>query len=75
MFSNQNDSWLQKVTTSRIQTFIFALLILAGIALELVIHGYYHISVVYTHFFYLIIVIAGLWYGRRAIYIGIFFGG
>jgi signal transduction histidine kinase len=74
MFSNENDSWLQKVTTSRIQTFIFALLILAGIALELVIHGYYHVSVVYTHFFYLIIVIAGLWYGRRATYIGIFFG-
>lgn len=73
-FSNQNDPWLEKVTTGRIQAIVFALLILAGIALELIVHGYYHITVVYTHFFYLIIVVAGLWYGRRAAYIGFFFG-
>jgi signal transduction histidine kinase len=30
--------------------------------------------VVYTHFYYLIIVIAGLWYGRMAIWIALFFG-
>lgn len=62
------------MTTGRIQTLIFALLILAGIALELIVHGYYHISVVYTHFFYLIIVVTGLMYGRKAAYIGLFFG-
>jgi signal transduction histidine kinase len=62
------------MTTGRIQFFISAVLILAGIALELVVHGYYQITVVYTHFFYLIIVITGLWYGRRAAYIGLLFG-
>jgi len=62
------------VTTGRIQTIIFALLIIAGITLELVVHGYYHISVVYSHFFYLIIVVIGLRYGRRATYTGLFFG-
>ncbi len=62
------------MTTGRIQTIIFALLIIAGITLELVVHGYYHISVVYSHFFYLIIVVIGLRYGRRATYTGLFFG-
>jgi len=54
---------------------VFLLLILAGIFLELVVHYYYGIPVVYTHFYYLIIVIAGLWYGKKAIGIAIFFGG
>jgi signal transduction histidine kinase len=53
----------------------FALLVGAGLVLELYIHYYLGISVVYTHFYYLIIVIAGLWYGRRAIWIALFFGG
>jgi signal transduction histidine kinase len=52
-----------------------ALLVLAGLVLEGVIHYYLGISIAYTHFFYLIIVIAGLWYGRRAIWIALFFGG
>jgi signal transduction histidine kinase len=52
----------------------FALLVIAGLVLEIVIHYYLEISVVYTHFYYLIIVIAGLWYGRRAIWIALFFG-
>jgi signal transduction histidine kinase len=52
----------------------FALLVFAGLALELVVHYSLGISVVYTHFYYLIIVIAGLWYGRRAIWIALFFG-
>lgn len=50
------------------------LLIAAGLLLELAIHYYLGISVVYTHFYYLIIVIAGLWYGRRAIWLALFFG-
>jgi signal transduction histidine kinase len=53
----------------------FALLIITGLMLELVVHYYLGISVVYTHFYYLVIVIAGLWYGRKAIWIALFFGG
>ncbi len=33
-----------------------------------------HKEVVYTHFFYLPIILAGLWYYRKAVYIAIFFG-
>jgi signal transduction histidine kinase len=51
------------------------LLVIVGLVLELYIHYYLGISVVYTHFYYLIIVIAGLWYGRKAIWIAVFFGG
>ena len=51
------------------------LLILVGLFLELVVHYYLQISVVYTHFYYLIIAIAGLWYGRKAVWIALFFGG
>ncbi len=52
-----------------------ALLVIAGMFLEFYIHYTLGISVVYTHFYYLIIVIAGLWYGKRAIWIALFFGG
>ena len=53
----------------------FALLVIAGLVLEFVVHYSLGISVVYTHFYYLIIVIAGLWYGRKAVWIALFFGG
>ena len=52
-----------------------AILVIAGIALELIVHYSLGISIVYSHFFYLIIVIAGLWYGKKGIWIALFFGG
>ena len=67
------DSWWK--TLNKPQPYAFALLILAGLFLELFIHYYFQIAVVYTHFYYLIIVLAGLWYGRKAIWIALFFGG
>jgi signal transduction histidine kinase len=65
-------AWWQSLNTPR--PYAFALLILAGIFLELVVHAWMGISIVYTHFCYLIIVIAGLWYGRRAVLVAVFFG-
>jgi signal transduction histidine kinase len=65
-------SWWRSFNTP--QPYAFSLLILAGILLEVVVHFWFGIAVVYTHFYYLIIVIAGLWYGRRAVLIAIFFG-
>jgi len=53
---------------------VFILLILAGLDLEYVIHYHLGITIVYTQFYYLIIVIAGLWYGRKAIWIALFYG-
>ncbi len=54
--------------------YAFAILIILGILLEYVVHYQLGIAVVYTHFYYLIIVLAGLWYGRRAVLIALFFG-
>ena len=53
---------------------VFLLLVLAGLDLEYVIHYRLGITIVYTQFYYLIIVIAGLWYGRRAVWVALFFG-
>lgn len=54
--------------------YAFALLILAGVLLEYVVHYWFGIATVYSHFYYLIIVIAGLWYGRKAVLIAFLFG-
>jgi signal transduction histidine kinase len=61
-------------TLNEPKPYAFAFLIFLGLLLELVVHFTLHIDVVYTHFYYLIIVVAGLWYGRRAVLIALFFG-
>jgi L-lactate permease len=54
---------------------VFAILVFFGLDLEFVVHYYFGITIVYTQFFYLIIVIAGLWYGRKAVWVALLFGG
>ncbi len=54
--------------------YAFAFLILLGLLLEFIVHFQLRVAVVYTHFYYLIIVVAGLWYGRKAIHIALLFG-
>jgi len=58
-----SESWWTESSFAR--PYVFALLLFAGLMLELIIHIYLHISVVYTQFFYLIVVITGLWYGKK----------
>lgn len=54
---------------------VFILLILAGLDLEYVIHYHFGITIVYTQFYYLVVVIAGLWYGKKAVWVALFYGG
>jgi len=61
-------------TPGKFKPYAFAILVLTGLLLEIFVHYLLRIEVVYTHFFYLIIVIAGLWYGRKAIWTALFFG-
>ncbi|MDK2974138.1 MAG: hypothetical protein PWP08_509 [Methanofollis sp.] len=49
-------------------------LIIVSVALEIFVHVYLNISVAYTHIFYLPIVIAGIWYYKKAVWIALFFG-
>jgi signal transduction histidine kinase len=67
------ESWWTQASDAK--PFVFALLIATGLLLEFVIHFTLHISIVYTQFFYLIVVVAGLWYQRKAILVALFFGG
>ncbi|HOJ97469.1 MAG TPA: HAMP domain-containing sensor histidine kinase [Methanospirillum sp.] len=60
------------VTRSKILSLI--IFILLGILLEYVIHYSLKISYVYTHLFYLIILLAAIWYKRYAVYLALFFG-
>src|SRR5512136_1000589 len=53
---------------------IFGLLVFLGLDLEFVVHYFLGITIVYTQFFYLIIVIAGLWYGKKAVWVALLFG-
>lgn len=62
-------------TVGTIKPYALALLVFTGLLLELVVHYQLKISIAYTHFFYLIIAIAGLWYGKKAIPLALFFGG
>ena len=65
-------SWWKVLDSAK--PYALAILILAGLGFELLIHYMLKISIVYTHFYYLIIVVAGLWYGRKAIWVALFFG-
>ena len=58
----------------RLKFQVLIILVFMGIFLEGVVHYVYHISVVYTQFYYLIIVVAGLLYGRTVVAIALFFG-
>lgn len=69
----ENATWWAAIEAAR--PVALAALIVTGLVFELVIHYYLRISIVYTHFYYLIVVIAGMLYGRRAVLVALFFGG
>ncbi|MDD1728869.1 MAG: HAMP domain-containing histidine kinase [Methanospirillum sp.] len=48
--------------------------ILLAIVLEYVVHYVLQISIVYTHLFYPIIIIAAIWYQKKALWVALFFG-
>ena len=53
---------------------ILAALIGISLLLELFFQFYLGINVVYSHFFYIPIVLAAIWYGKRAVFLALFFG-
>ncbi len=75
---NQNNknirAWWQNISAEP-RLLLFISLVVTGLFLEIVLHYGYGISVVYTHFYYLIVVAAGVWYGKKAIWVALFFGG
>ncbi|MGV8109266.1 sensor histidine kinase [Methanospirillum purgamenti] len=59
-----------------VQSKVLSLLIfiLIGVLLEYVVHYSLKIPYVYTHIFYLLILLAAIWYKRDAVYLALFFG-
>ncbi len=53
---------------------VFWPLLAICLALALIVNLFLGIDVVYTHIFYIPIILAGLWYGRKAIYVALFLG-
>lgn len=68
---NHSISFWDQLTRPRPYILIF--LIFFGLLLQINIHYLQNISAAYTHFFYIIIVFAGLWYQKKAIWIALFF--
>jgi HEAT repeat protein len=54
---------------------VLAGLILVSLLLELVVHWYLGIEVVYSHFFYIPVVLAAIWYGLRGLPVAVLLGG
>jgi PAS domain S-box-containing protein len=54
--------------------FILLVIILASIVLTLYVNVILGINAVYTHFYYVPIILAGVWYHRKAIYLAVFLG-
>jgi signal transduction histidine kinase len=71
--SNEEDRlsfWDQLI---RPRPYILVSLIIIGIVLEICIYYFQNISAAFTQFFYLVIVLAGLWYQKKSIWIAVFF--
>jgi HEAT repeat protein len=62
------------VLSNRQKWLILGVLILIGLFIEGYFQFYEGISVVYSHFFYIPIVLAAIWYGKKAAVLGLFFG-
>ncbi|KUG20704.1 hypothetical protein ASZ90_009557 [hydrocarbon metagenome] len=58
-------------TPTRIKLLVTGFIIGLSILLELVVHFYFGIGIIYTHFFYPILILAAFWYYRKAVYIGL----
>jgi len=60
------------IIKSKVRSLIF--FILLGVLLEIIVHYYLKIPYAYTHLFYLIIILAAIWFKRYAVYLAFFFG-
>jgi len=65
-----NDTWL---TPTGQRLLIIIVVVALSLILELVVHYYFGIAIIYTHAFYPILILAGYWYHRKAVYLGLLF--
>ncbi|MCE5298337.1 MAG: HEAT repeat domain-containing protein [Methanoregulaceae archaeon] len=53
---------------------VLVILIAVSLFLEIFVHWYLGISVVYSHFFYIPVVLAAVWYGKRSVIVALILG-
>lgn len=53
---------------------LLAALVLASLLLEIAVHWYLGIDVIYSHFFYIPVVLGAIWYGKRGVVVAIVLG-
>lgn len=53
---------------------LLLLLVVISILLEIVLHWYLGISVAFSHFFYIPVILAAVWYGKRAVVVAMILG-
>lgn len=53
---------------------VLVILVAVALFLEVFVHVYLGISVVYSHFFYVPIVLAAIWYGKRSVLVALILG-
>jgi HEAT repeat protein len=53
---------------------VLVVLVAISLLLELIVHWYFDIEVVYSHFFYIPVVLAGIWYGTRGALVAVVLG-
>jgi HEAT repeat protein len=53
---------------------VLVILIAVSLFLEIYVHWYLGISVVYSHFFYIPVVLAAIWYGKRSVLVALILG-
>lgn len=58
--------------TDRYRPAVLLVLVGISVALEIVVHHAMGIEVVYSHFFYVPVVLGAVWYGKRAVLVGLF---
>lgn len=68
-----NDDFCQ-ILIIKSKSISLALCIAVAVFLEFIIHYLLKISIVYTHLYYLIIILAAIWFQRKAVWIALFFG-
>ena len=53
---------------------VLVILVAVALFLEVFVHVYLGISVVYSHFFYIPVVLAAIWYGKRSVLVALLLG-
>lgn len=68
-----DDTFCQILVVRSKRTSLIIFIALA-LVLEFIVHYQLKISILYTHLFYLIIILAAIWYQRKAVWVALFFG-